>query len=207
VLAKLGDSVTTDHISPAGSIKADTPAGQYLIEHRLDPTVTAAVDDVVATAPPTAGELLVSAWEQAYALGPNPNAAYGDAVRAVEEVLCPIVLPNDKLRTLGKAVQHLRDAPSKWSFVLVDRDGQGTIEPLVAILGHPRSTLGGTALAARRWTGRLHLTDRGGSSGCRAPGRHGGAVDQQWCALATPELVRAADVLAAKTSLRLSLGQ
>ncbi len=30
VLAKLGDSVTTDHISPAGSIKADTPAGQYL---------------------------------------------------------------------------------------------------------------------------------------------------------------------------------
>jgi aconitate hydratase len=33
VLAKLGDSVTTDHISPAGSIKADSPAGQYLTEH------------------------------------------------------------------------------------------------------------------------------------------------------------------------------
>ncbi|HZG91546.1 MAG TPA: aconitate hydratase [Pseudonocardia sp.] len=33
VLALLGDSVTTDHISPAGSIKADTPAGQYLVEH------------------------------------------------------------------------------------------------------------------------------------------------------------------------------
>ncbi|MBS3797150.1 aconitate hydratase AcnA [Pseudoalteromonas sp. BDTF-M6] len=32
-LAKLGDSVTTDHISPAGAIKADAPAGQYLIEH------------------------------------------------------------------------------------------------------------------------------------------------------------------------------
>ena len=31
VLALLGDSVTTDHISPAGSIKADTPAGKYLI--------------------------------------------------------------------------------------------------------------------------------------------------------------------------------
>ena len=39
VLAKLGDSVTTDHISPAGSIKADSPAGKYLSEHgvgRLD---------------------------------------------------------------------------------------------------------------------------------------------------------------------------
>ncbi|GGP65186.1 aconitate hydratase AcnA [Streptomyces melanogenes] len=33
VLAKLGDSVTTDHISPAGAIKADTPAGKYLTEH------------------------------------------------------------------------------------------------------------------------------------------------------------------------------
>jgi len=33
VLAVLGDSVTTDHISPAGAIKPDSPAGQYLIEH------------------------------------------------------------------------------------------------------------------------------------------------------------------------------
>jgi aconitate hydratase len=33
VLAKLGDSVTTDHISPAGSIKADSPAGKYLTEN------------------------------------------------------------------------------------------------------------------------------------------------------------------------------
>lgn len=33
VLAKLGDSVTTDHISPAGSIKPDSPAGKYLAEH------------------------------------------------------------------------------------------------------------------------------------------------------------------------------
>lgn len=36
VLAKLGDSVTTDHISPAGAIKADSPAGRYLQEHGID---------------------------------------------------------------------------------------------------------------------------------------------------------------------------
>jgi len=36
VLAKLGDSVTTDHISPAGSIKADSPAGVYLSEHGVE---------------------------------------------------------------------------------------------------------------------------------------------------------------------------
>ena len=36
MLAVLGDSVTTDHISPAGSIKKDGPAGKYLIAHGVD---------------------------------------------------------------------------------------------------------------------------------------------------------------------------
>ncbi len=36
VMAILGDSVTTDHISPAGNIKADSPAGKYLQEHGVD---------------------------------------------------------------------------------------------------------------------------------------------------------------------------
>jgi aconitate hydratase len=36
-LARLGDSITTDHISPAGSIKAASPAGKYLIEHGVPP--------------------------------------------------------------------------------------------------------------------------------------------------------------------------
>ena len=35
-LVMLGDSVTTDHISPAGSIKPDSPAGRYLVEHGVD---------------------------------------------------------------------------------------------------------------------------------------------------------------------------
>jgi aconitate hydratase len=36
VLVMLGDSVTTDHISPAGAIRPDSPAGKYLIEHGVD---------------------------------------------------------------------------------------------------------------------------------------------------------------------------
>ncbi|MBV9095770.1 MAG: aconitate hydratase AcnA [Streptosporangiaceae bacterium] len=36
VLAMLGDSVTTDHISPAGAIKSDSPAGEYLTEHGVE---------------------------------------------------------------------------------------------------------------------------------------------------------------------------
>jgi aconitate hydratase len=37
LLALLGDSVTTDHISPAGAIPAESPAGRYLIEHNIQP--------------------------------------------------------------------------------------------------------------------------------------------------------------------------
>jgi aconitate hydratase len=37
VLALLGDSITTDHISPAGSIKKDSPGGSYLLEHQVRP--------------------------------------------------------------------------------------------------------------------------------------------------------------------------
>lgn len=38
ILAMLGDSVTTDHISPAGSIKAESPAGRYLLNHGVERT-------------------------------------------------------------------------------------------------------------------------------------------------------------------------
>jgi aconitate hydratase len=37
VLVRVGDSITTDHISPAGSIKADSPAGRYLQDHGVSP--------------------------------------------------------------------------------------------------------------------------------------------------------------------------
>ena len=37
-LAKLGDSITTDHISPAGSIAVDSPAGEWLVAHGVSPT-------------------------------------------------------------------------------------------------------------------------------------------------------------------------
>ena len=39
ILAVLGDSITTDHISPAGSIKKDSPAGHYLMDHGVEPVM------------------------------------------------------------------------------------------------------------------------------------------------------------------------
>src|SRR5260221_8513093 len=37
ILGLFLDSITTDHISPAGSIKLNSPAGQYLVEHKVKP--------------------------------------------------------------------------------------------------------------------------------------------------------------------------
>ncbi len=49
VLLKLGDSVTTDHISPAGSIKADSPAGKYLTENGVSRATSTPTARAVAT--------------------------------------------------------------------------------------------------------------------------------------------------------------
>ena len=49
VLAVLGDSVTTDHISPAGSVKLDSPAGRYLTELGVKQAVSTATALVAAT--------------------------------------------------------------------------------------------------------------------------------------------------------------
>ena len=62
-------------------------------------------------------------------------------MRAVEEIACPRVLPNDGAATLGKVIATCATAPS-CSITLVDRDGADTVEPLVAMLD-------------RLWTGQV----------------------------------------------------
>ncbi|SBW24498.1 hypothetical protein FDG2_4181 [Candidatus Protofrankia californiensis] len=123
-----------ENILELGRIAFRVTTNGSCLEYRIDPTVASAAEHTLASAPPDASELLSQAWESAYALDPDPDTAYGNAVRAVEEVLCPLVLPNDKMPTLGKALRHLRDAPSKWTFVLLDKTGEGSIEPLEMIL-------------------------------------------------------------------------
>jgi len=72
--------------------------GRRLIE-RIDPTVDALLLQVIAAAPPTTGELLRDAREHVYGLHPDPTAAYDTAVRAVEEIACPLVLAKSAAST------------------------------------------------------------------------------------------------------------
>ena len=111
----------------------------------MDPTVVTAAEQAIDTAPATAGGLLRDAWQHTYGLHPDPTAAYRDAVRAVEEIACPLVLAQagaNNTATLGTVRKHLRDAPEKWQFTLLDKDGIGSVEPLVAMLD-------------RLWTGQV----------------------------------------------------
>lgn len=137
-----------------------TEAGSaYQVDWRLPPTLTRRVGPAVvdafehtlATAIPPAAVLLRDAWQQVYGLDPDPTASYGNAVRAVEEVLCPLVLPRDPLRTLGKAIGELRNTADRWSFVLTSKDGIGDIAPLLVVV-------------ARLWEGQ-HARHGGGPAG------------------------------------------
>ena len=48
-LAVLGDSITTDHISPAGAIKLNSPAGEYLTHHGVAPAISTLMEVVAGT--------------------------------------------------------------------------------------------------------------------------------------------------------------
>ncbi|WP_298800329.1 hypothetical protein [uncultured Pseudonocardia sp.] len=131
-----GDSIYTVTVSE------QRPALPTMLIRRVDATVTAAAEHTITAAPPTAATLLRDAWNRTYGLHPDPTPAYHAAVRAVEEIACPLVIPNDDAGTLGKVISCLRQGGHKWAFTLVDRDGADTVDPLVAMLN-------------RLWTGQI----------------------------------------------------
>lgn len=97
---------------------------------RLDPSVQAAAEEAIETAEPTVSELLRQAWIGTYSRTPDPDGAYLDAVRAVETLAGPLVLPKSTRATLSSVVKHLRDAPQKWELTLT-KVGDGSVEPVV----------------------------------------------------------------------------
>ena len=105
VLAKLGDSVTTDHISPAGAIKKDSPAGHYLMNFGISggDDQAPAWEDVDAPA---------SMMREAHGVDPKDFNSYG-ARRGNHEVMMRGTFANIRLRNLlapgteGGVTRHL----------------------------------------------------------------------------------------------------
>lgn len=104
------------------------------LERRVDDATLAAFERVAATAGDEASMHLRRAWQAAYGRDPEPSRAYGDAVRAVEAVACPLLIPKDHKPTLGKAIAHLRDSPQAWQLTLEGEQEAAGIQPLRLML-------------------------------------------------------------------------
>jgi hypothetical protein len=92
--------------------------GRYGLVDRVPAAVAETVEEVISSAG-KASSLLSSAWEKAFGMTKNPSHAYSDAVKAVEVLSCPLFSPKDKLGTLGKDINVLRnDQSGKFTFVM-----------------------------------------------------------------------------------------
>lgn len=88
--------------------KVGRRSGTVGLVRRVPVGVQVAMDDVMGRAG-NAGVRLAKAWEALYGLEPNASIAYGLAIKAVEDVTAPLVIPADRVPTLGKVISVMRD--------------------------------------------------------------------------------------------------
>lgn len=104
------------------------------LTRRVDETVAQAAKSTMKAAPPDASAHLRRAWEAAYGFSPDATKAYSEAVKAVEAVVLPATIPNDRVGTLGKALKHIKQTAAKWT-VAVDQSGTlASADALIAML-------------------------------------------------------------------------
>jgi hypothetical protein len=91
--------------------------------YRLTRRAVGPVREAITALPSSrAHKHLVSAWNRVAGRDPEPSTAYREAIRAVESVAKPIVLPDDRLATLGKMIRAMEDKPEKWTVTLGTAD-------------------------------------------------------------------------------------
>jgi|SRR5580704_5030288 hypothetical protein len=117
-------------------VQPDPEWGRYRLERRTVPAAAAAAR-AQTSLPGNASDHLGKAWSAAFGREPNPSAAYSESVKAVEAAAIPLVLPNDRLATLGKVVSELRTNRQKYS-VVFSRDASPakgtTLSPLEVVI-------------------------------------------------------------------------
>lgn len=142
-----GDRRITDAVHSAGAIELEkilSEAGFYLsatptgLEYRVDPTVVkvaeSAADEARRFGKPNAATRLESAWKKAYSLHPDPTESIAEAIRAVEAVMLPTVVPNDLKAMYPKGVGELKNSRDKWRLVIETQKGADDIEVVISML-------------------------------------------------------------------------
>jgi hypothetical protein len=99
---------------------AEVGRGTYSLQRRA----VGPVREVIAELPPSsrARQHLTTAWNRLVGRSPDASTAYREAIRAVEAVAKPVVLPTNDRATLGTMIAAMRDKPEKWATTL------GTVE-------------------------------------------------------------------------------
>ncbi|MBO3753078.1 hypothetical protein J5X84_44160 [Streptosporangiaceae bacterium NEAU-GS5] len=96
---------------------------KHCLIKRVDETIHAAVDKSIEEAPSNAADHLRAAWAAAYGIHPDPDKAYGQAVRAVEALACPLVTPRNARSTLGIVIRDLRSQLAQWQLKVTGSSG------------------------------------------------------------------------------------
>lgn len=107
--------------------------GRYGLLERVPAAVADIVEEVISSAG-KASSLLSSAWEKAFGMNKNPSHAYSDAVKAVEVLSCPLFSPNDRLATLGKDINVLRNGEANFKFVMPGSQHTTAVQHVVSMM-------------------------------------------------------------------------
>jgi hypothetical protein len=111
-----------------GSSAYRVDAKARCLVRRVDATVELAAQETITAAPSAAADHLRQAWSAAFGLTPDPDKAFQEAIRAVEELACPLVENRRAERnkaTMGTVLGELRgNARDKWEVLLPGDDGQ-----------------------------------------------------------------------------------
>ncbi|WP_143695321.1 hypothetical protein [Williamsia sp. 1135] len=77
---------------------------------------------------------LREAWSNAFGRSGDPSDAWDHAIKALEDMLIPAVVPNQSKPNLGHVVGQLRNQPNQWRLVLPGKDQDHDVAPLVGML-------------------------------------------------------------------------
>jgi hypothetical protein len=103
------------------------------LQRRVDEAAQIAANDAMSAEDTAAAELSKS-WSAAFGRHPNPSDAWDHAIKAVEAVLIPAVVPRQEKPQLGHVIGGLRSQPESWQFILPGPDGTHNVQPLIAAL-------------------------------------------------------------------------
>ncbi|MEV6755818.1 hypothetical protein [Streptomyces sp. NPDC051214] len=104
------------------------------LQRRVDPT---AQENFSSASSPAdlASEELKQAWDRAFSRDPDASDAWDHAIKAVEAVLIPVIVPKQEKSQLGHVVGSLKSQGERWQFVLPGVGMDNSIQPVLQILG------------------------------------------------------------------------